>query len=152
MNPFATPSKAIGSSSSQIATSGSITWLSQNIDTEQHSSPNPAMNRGGVRSTSRPTDGASAPEMTAIGTSSSADLVGDSPRTACAYSISGNAIAVIANPTVVIATFASEKLRSLNSPSGSNGSPRLRDCQKMKIASTTRPEMISDHTVIGPLI
>src|SRR3954463_8001296 len=152
MKPLATPSSAIGSSSSQIATSGSITWLIQNIDTEQHSSPKPAMNRGGVRSTSRPTNGASAPEMTAIGTSSSAALVGVSPRTACAYSISGNAIAVIANPTVVIATFASEKLRSLKRPSGSSGSPLLRDCQTTKIASTTMPAMISDQTEIGPVI
>src|SRR5215217_8057055 len=151
MNPFATPSNAIGSSNSQIATSGSITWLIQNSDTEQQSSPNPAMNRGGVRSTNRPTNGASAPEITAIG-SSSADFVGDSPRTAWAHNISGKAIAVMPNATVVIATLASEKFRSLNNPSGTSGSPLFTDCQSTKPANTTSPEMISDHTEIGPLI
>jgi hypothetical protein len=42
MKPFATPSNAIGSSSLQIGTSGSITWLSQNSATEQHARPKPA--------------------------------------------------------------------------------------------------------------
>ena len=63
--------------------------------------------------------------MIAIGTSSSADRVGLSPRTTCAHSMSGIAIAVIAKPITEIATLASEKLRSRKSSSGISGSRRL---------------------------
>ena len=73
--------QAIGSNSCQMGTSGSITWLSQNSATEQQSRPKLARYRGWVRSVSLPTHGDSAPVMTAIGTSSSADFVGLRPRT-----------------------------------------------------------------------
>ncbi len=152
MNPFATPISAIGRSSSTTGVSGDITWLSQSSETGKQSRPKPAMYRGCARSVSFPTYGARAPDTTAIGTSSSADRVGLNPRTACAYSISGNAIAVTPNPTVVIARLASEKFRSRNSASGSSGSEGLRACQTMNTAITTSPAMISDQTVTGPRI
>jgi hypothetical protein len=101
---------------------------------------------------SRPTYGDKPPEITAIGTNSSAAWVGDSPSTPWAYSIVGNAIAVTPNPTAAIATAARLKLRSRKSESDSSGSSFVRACQAMKTPRTTRPAMINDHTEIGPAI
>ena len=96
--------------------------------------------RGCTRSVSPPTRRASTIVISAIGTSSSADSVGLQPRTTCAQIMIGIAIAVIAKPIAEIATLASEKLRSWNSPSGTSGSRVLRACQSTNRARTTRPD------------
>ena len=59
---------------------------------------------------------------------------------------------MIANPTVVIATLASEKFRSWNRLNGTSGSRRFRDCHQTNTRSTATPVPMSDHTEIGPLI
>ena len=59
---------------------------------------------------------------------------------------------VTAKPTVVIAPFDSEKLRSRKRCSGSSGSFLLSACQTTNSASSTTPEMIRPHTVIGPVM
>ncbi len=147
-----TPSRVIGSRSSQVAESGVITAASQKSELIRQTKPMLVISRGWIRSVSRPTQGASTIDITAIGTRSSADLVGERPRTSWAYSMSGKAREVIAKPIVVITTLASEKLRSRNRNSGTSGSALLRACQKMKSANTTRPAMIRLQTVIGPVM
>ncbi len=56
-------------------------------------------------------------------------------------------MAVIANPIAVIATLASEKLRSLNRPSGRSGSFLFQDWYQTKMPSRTRPAPIDASTV-----
>src|SRR3954453_2545996 len=75
MKALATPTNPIGSSSTQVRLSTVVTRLSQNIDAEHSARPKAVIVRGWTRSVSLPATGASAPERTAIGTSSSADLV-----------------------------------------------------------------------------
>ena len=87
-----------------------------------------------------------------MGTSRSADFVGEYPSTAWVKSINGNAMPVMANPTVVIAALDSEKLRSRNSDSGTSGSPRMWPCHQMKTPSTTTPNPISSGTERNPVM
>ena len=89
-----------------------------------------------------PTGRASTIVMIAIGTSSSADLVGLSPRTTWAHSRSGIANAVIAKPITEMLTLASEKLRSRNRPSGTSGSCLLRACHRTNRTRSPRPATI----------
>jgi len=105
-----------------------------------------------VQGRGQPGRGLEPPEITAIGTNSSAAWVGDSPSTPWAYSIVGNAIAVTPNPTAAIATQARLKLRSRNSCNDSSGSFVVRACHATNTPSTTTPAMISDHTETGPTI
>ena len=63
--------------------------------------------------------------MTAIGASRRADDVGASRGRPGRSSMNGNAIAVIAKPIVVIATLASEKLRSSEQPERARSGSRL---------------------------
>ena len=78
------PSSTIGSRISQVAESGVITRDSQVSETTIAVNPTAVMDRGWIRSVSLPTEGASTMDMTAIGTSSSADWVGERPRTSWA--------------------------------------------------------------------
>ena len=66
--------------------------------------------------------------------------------------MSGSDMLVTVKPTVEMAMLATEKLRSLNSSSGTSGSLLVRACVQMKRPSTTTPVMMSAHTVIGPQI
>ena len=59
-------------------------------------------------------------------------------------------MAVIASPMNAIATLASEKLRSLNRPSGTSGSAFVLACQSTKSPSRTTPAMIRCQEPIGP--
>src|SRR6476620_2404813 len=81
MNALATPMRAIGSSSIHVLLSTVVARLSQNSEAEQSASPKAVIVRGCMRSVSLPATGARAPDRTAIGTSSRADLVGVMPRT-----------------------------------------------------------------------
>ncbi len=56
------------------------------------------------------------------------------------------ATAVIEKPMTVIATLASEKLRSPNRLSGTSGSRLLRDCQSTNRPNTITPAAIIDQT------
>ena len=66
--------------------------------------------------------------------------------------MNGNAIAVIEKPIVVIATLASEKLRSRKSRSGSSGSRVLCACHHTKTPSTSRPAAMSSGTEMNPVM
>ena len=84
MKALPTPSRVIGSRICQVAESGVISWLSQTRDAIAEVNPMPVITRGCTESVSLPTHGASTIDMIAIGTSSSAALVGESPRTSWA--------------------------------------------------------------------
>ena len=59
---------------------------------------------------------------------------------------------VTAPPTVMIAMLASEKLRSLKSLSGTNGSPLVRACQSTNTPRKNTPTVINSGTETIPLI
>ena len=61
----------------------------------------------------------------------------------------GNAIVRVCAPIAAIAIFDTEKLRSLNSPSGTNGSLRLMACHTIKRVNTMMPAIIMPHTLTG---
>src|SRR5699024_2598329 len=119
---FATPAATEGSK----YTSGCM--FGPDMSCEYHSSatsmalrPARATYFGFVRSTRRPTNGAATPEMIALGASSSAACAAFNPSTNCMKNISGNDIAVTEKPMSAMVRFASEKLRSRNSDSGTRG-------------------------------
>ena len=58
----------------------------------------------------------------------------------------------MANPTVTMAALDSEKFRSRNNDSGTNGSVRTRLCHQTKMPSTTRPTPMSSGTEMKPVI
>ena len=61
-------------------------------------------------------------------------------------------MAVTVKPTVVMARFDTEKLRSWKSVSGTSGSEVVRACCHTNSPSTSTPAPITDQTVIGPQI
>ena len=66
--------------------------------------------------------------------------------------MNGKAIAVMEKPIVVIATLASEKLRSSKRRSGSSGSRVLCACHQMKTPSTSRPTPMRSGTEMNPVM
>ncbi|GAA5034379.1 hypothetical protein GCM10025738_18910 [Microbacterium fluvii] len=86
------------------------------------------------------------PAATAIGIISSADSVGVSPRASCVKNISGSDMLAAMNPTVVIAMFDTEKLRSRKRSIGTSGSLLVRNCCQMNRPITATPAAIIPHT------
>ena len=84
MKALPTPMSAIGSRSSHVCVAGCMTRASHSREAEVSPIPTAVMPRGCTRSDIRPATGARPPEMTAIGASSRAEEVGESPRTAWA--------------------------------------------------------------------
>ena len=110
------------------------------------SRPGTRRTRGSTRSSRRPANGESTPANTAVGTSSRAACVGESPRASWMKNISGSDMLVTVNPTMATPVLASAKLRSPNSPSGTRGSPRVSFCCQRNSPSTTTPAPIIPHT------
>ena len=77
------PMSATGSRSCQIGVVGVAIIASQPMATALSSRAVATMYRGWIRSTCRPTMGASTPVRTAIGTVTTADSVGVRPATSC---------------------------------------------------------------------
>ena len=84
MNAIPTPVTMSGNTRRQVGVVGVSSTDNHVKAIASAENPNPTMGRGCARSTILPTNGASAPEAIAIGATSSAAPVGDSPRTACA--------------------------------------------------------------------
>jgi hypothetical protein len=84
MNAIPMPMTVNGSTNRQIGVSGCISIDSQVSAIARPEKPAPTIGPGWVRSTRRPTNGASTPDATAIGAVSSAACVGVIPHTACA--------------------------------------------------------------------
>lgn len=71
------------------------------------------------------------------------------PSTCWKNSVVGIAKPITVAPIIAIATFATEKLRSRNSDSGTSGSRRITACQRTNTASTSTPARIIPGTVTG---
>ncbi len=84
MNAMPTPIRICGSTSRQIGVVGVISIDSQVRPMAMAEKPKPMTGIGWVRSTIRPTSGASTPLAIAVGAVSRADRIGDSPHTDCA--------------------------------------------------------------------
>ena len=84
MNAIPTPRNRNGSNSRQIGVAGAIAQDSHVTPIASTENPNPITALGWARSTILPTNGASAPDITAIGAVSNAERVGVSPLTTCA--------------------------------------------------------------------
>src|SRR5699024_9886211 len=149
-NAFPTPNKPRVSRSNHIGVVPESAIASHSKDPAAVNNPNGASRRGATRSTRIPATGASAPERIAWGIMSIAACVGVNPRTFWAYNMSGKATVVMEIPTLAIARFPREKLRSRNKLRGTSGSDMVWRCQITNTVRNTSPAMMSKGTEVGP--
>ena len=147
MQAFAAPRIIIGPTISHRLPSATIVGRSRAKPITNSTKPITATHFGSLRFRRAPTTGANTPDDKASGAVISAAWVGFRPSTCCRYRVSGNAILIATTPIAEIATFDTEKLRSLNRLSGTSGSRELMACQPMNSASTIMPAMIRPHTL-----
>ena len=149
MQAFAAPRIIIGPTISHRLPSATIVGRSRAKPTTISVKPITAIHFGSLRFRRAPTTGANAPENKAIGAVISAAWVGSRPSTCCRYRVSGNAMLIATTPIAEIATFDTEKLRSLKRLSGTSGSRGLIACHPMNRPSTRMPAIIRPHTLTG---
>ena len=147
MQAFAVPRIIIGPTISHRLPSATIVGRIRTKPTTSNVKPSTANHFGSLRFRRAPTTGANAPDDRAIGAVISAASVGFRPSTCCRYRVSGNAMLIATTPIAEIATFDTEKLRSLNRLSGTSGSRRFTACQPINSASTIMPAIIRPHTL-----
>ena len=131
---------------------GPMTTASHTSEPEKSAVPAPARRRGWSWSVSLPASGAMTKARIDCGASRRAAWVGVIPLASWAQIMKGKIIAVTAKPMVVMATLASEKLRSEKRLSGTSGSRLVRDCHQTKIPSRATPTPSSRGTDTGPQI